>query len=201
MKRVIHGNLLIRAAICGFILAILFSFTGFSAQCDLLERSVLRLHIPANSDSEKDQAVKLQVRDAVLDEAVMWYGDTKNFDEALALVCTHINSLEEAANRVLRNENMPYRATAEICDAYFPTRVYETGALPAGKYRTVRISLGKAEGKNWWCVLFPSICVSGASEIDAIPKGARDVVEQEGKMTVKFKAAEILTFLRERFDV
>ena len=88
MKKVIHGNILIRAAICGFILAVLFSFTGFSAQCDLLERSVLRLHIPANSDSEKDQAVKLQVRDAVLDEAVMWYGDTKNFDEALALVCT-----------------------------------------------------------------------------------------------------------------
>ena len=201
MKKVINGKLLVRAAVCGFIFAVLFSFTGFSAQCDLLERSVLRLHIPANSDSKIDQEIKLRVRDAVLDEAAVWYGDAENFEEALAAVCTHIDSLEEAANRVLRNENMPYRAAAEICDAYFPTRAYETGTLPAGKYRTVRISLGEAEGKNWWCVLFPSICVSGAGEIDALPEGARDAVVTDGEMKIRFKAAELLTFLRERFDV
>ncbi len=201
MKEIINGRLLARAAVCGFILAVLFSFTGFSAQCHLLERSVLRLHIPANSDEKSDQNVKLRVRDAVLKEAASWYGDTEDFDTALALVCTHIESLEDAANRVLRDENMPYNATAEICDAYFPTRVYETGALPAGKYRTVRITLGEGKGKNWWGVLFPSICVSGASKVDALPESARNVMNQDGEFTVRFKAAEILTQLREFFDV
>lgn len=193
-------TLLLRAAACGFILTVLLSFTGFSARCDLLSRNVLRLHIPANSDSAEDQAVKLLVRDAVLEETALWCGDTGEFSTALAAVCTHLESLEEAANRVLEAENMPYTAKAEVCDAYFPTRVYESGKLPAGKYRTVRISLGEAEGKNWWCVLFPSICVSGASEIERIPEAARGAVAEEGDMKVRFKAAEIFTSLLEFFD-
>ena len=193
-------TLLLRAAACGFILTVLLSFTGFSARCDLLSRNVLRLHIPANSDSAEDQAIKLLVRDAVLEETALWCGDAEEFSTALAAVCTHLESLEDAANRVLEAENMPYIAKAEVCDAYFPTRVYESGKLPAGKYRTVRISLGEAEGKNWWCVLFPSICVSGASEIERIPEAARGAVAGQGDMKVRFKAAEIFTSLLEFFD-
>ncbi len=193
-------TLWLRAAACGFVLTVLLSFTGFSAQCDQLSRNVLRLHIPANSDSAEDQAVKLLVRDAVLEEAARWCSDTEDFSTALAAVCTHLESLEDAANRVLEAENMPYAAEAGVCDAYFPTRVYESGKLPAGKYRTVQISLGEAKGKNWWCVLFPSICVSGASEIERIPEAARDAIAEPEEMKVRFKAAEIFTSLLEFFD-
>lgn len=201
MKELLNGKLLIRAMICGFILTVLLSFTEFSAQCRLLERNVLRLHIPANSNSEKDQAVKLRVRDAVLGETASWYEETDDFDAALSLVCDHIETIEQTANRVLQEEHMPYKATAVVCDSYFPTRVYETGVLPAGKYKTVRISLGEAEGVNWWCVLYPSICVSGAGKIEAFPENARDVITQENTFSVRFKTAEIFTRLREFFDV
>ena len=148
LKKRIRKDLLLRAAACGFVLTVLLSFTGFSAQCSALENNVLRLHVIANSDTDADQAVKLKVRDAVLREAQRWYGSAEGFDEALAAVCTHLESLENAANDVLRAEGVPYRATAEVCAMYFPTRTYDAGSLPAGKYRTLRISLGAAEGKK-----------------------------------------------------
>ena len=125
LKKRIRKDLLLRAAACGFVLTVLLSFTGFSAQCSALENNVLRLHVIANSDTDADQAVKLKVRDAVLREAQRWYGSAEGFDEALAAVCTHLESLENAANDVLRAEGVPYRATAEVCAMYFPTRTYD----------------------------------------------------------------------------
>ncbi|MBQ2667114.1 MAG: stage II sporulation protein R [Clostridia bacterium] len=190
----------IKAAACGFILAALLSFTGFSGRCDALERSVLRLHILADSDAPEAQAVKLEVRDAVLQEANTWLDREADFDTALAAVCTHLDRLETVANRVLEAEGAAYRAKAEVCDVYFPTRVYETHKLPAGKYRTLRISLGKAEGKNWWCVVFPSLCVSGAADFTDLPEDAREAVAQADRMQVRFMAVEIFNSLREFFD-
>ncbi len=140
LKKRIRKDLLLRAAACGFVLTVLLSFTGFSAQCAALENNVRRLHVIANSDTDADQAVKLRVRDAVLREAERWYGDAEDFDAAVAAVCTHLESLEAAANDVLRAEDVPYRATAEICEMYFPTRTYEAGKLPAGKYRTAHFA-------------------------------------------------------------
>ena len=124
-----------------------------------LARKTVRLHVIANSNDEADQAVKLRVRDAVLREAEQWYGDAEDFDTAVTVLCTHLESLEAAANSVLKAENLPYCAKAEICEMYFPTRTYESFKLPAGRYRTLRISLGRAEGKNWWCVVFPALCM------------------------------------------
>ncbi len=193
-------KLLIRAAACGFILTVLLSFTGFSAQCSALEQNVLRLHVLANSDSDADQAVKLRVRDAVLEEAARWYGDADDFDEALAAVCTHLESLEAAANGVLCAEGVDYRAKAEVCDMYFSTRTYDSGSLPAGKYRTLRVSLGAAEGQNWWCVVFPSLCVAGASDVDDLPDGTEEIVTDAQHFEVKFKAAELFNSLRALFD-
>lgn len=200
MKKLLNGKLWIRAAACGFIMAVLLSFTGFSAQCDVLSRSVLRLHVLANSDTQADQDIKLCVRDAVLEEAAKWYGDAEDFYTALAAVCTHLDSLEDAANRVLKAQNADYSAQAQVCDAYFPTRVYDGKKLPAGKYRTVRITLGEAEGKNWWCVLFPSICVSGASDLEDLPEGAQEAIVDEDGMKIRFKAVEIFSSLLEFFD-
>lgn len=200
MKKFLKKEILLRAAACGFILTVLLSFTGFSAQCGALEENVLRLHVLANSDSAADQAVKLRVRDAVLQEAKKWYGDAENFGEALAAVCTHLESVEAAANRVLEAENMPYGAKAEICEMYFSTRAYENFKLPAGKYRTLRISLGEANGKNWWCVVFPALCVPGASDLESLPDGVGDVVSRPEKFEVKFKTAELFNRLLELFD-
>lgn len=200
MKRFLRKELLLRAAVCGFVLSVLLSFTGFSAQCSALENNVLRLHVIANSDSEEDQTVKLCVRDAVLQEAKNWYGGAADFNTALAAVCTHLESLETAANRILLEKGMPYGAKAEVCEMYFPTRAYEQYKLPAGKYRTLRITLGEAAGQNWWCVVFPALCVPGASDLSDLPEGTGEVVAQPEKFEVKFKAAELFNQLLKFFD-
>lgn len=194
-------KLLLRAAVCGFILTVLISFTGFSARCEALSENVLRLHVLANSDSQEDQAVKLLVRDAVLEEVQNWCSDAQDFDTALAEVCTHLEGLEAAANRVLEEEGASYRAKAEVCSMYFTTRTYETGTMPAGKYRALRISLGDAQGHNWWCVAFPSLCVPGASDLDALPAGTQEMVSEPERFEVRFKAVEIFNSILDFFDV
>ena len=160
----------------------------------------MRLHVIANSNDEADQAVKLRVRDAVLREAEQWYGDAEDFGTAVTALCTHLESLEAAANSVLKAENLPYCAKAEICEMYFPTRTYESFKLPAGRYRTLRISLGKAEGKNWWCVVFPALCMPGASDLSDLPDDTDTLVREPESYEVKFKVAEIFSRLRELFD-
>lgn len=115
---------------CGLILTVLLNLAGFSAQCAALEENIVRLHVIANSNDEADQAVKLRVRDAVLREAEQWYGDAEDFDTAVTALCTHLESLEAAANSVLKTENLPYCAKTEICEMYFPTRTYESFKLP-----------------------------------------------------------------------
>ena len=193
-------TLLLRAMACGLILTALLNLAGFSAQCAALEENIVRLHVIANSNDKADQAVKLRVRDAVLREAEQWYGDAEDFDTAVTALCTHLESLEAAANSVLKAEDLPYCAKAEICEMYFPTRTYESFKLPAGRYRTLRISLGKAEGKNWWCVVFPALCMPGASDLSNLPDDTDTLVREPESYEVKFKVAEIFSRLRELFD-
>lgn len=126
IKTLYSRTLLLRAMACGLILTVLLNLAGFSAQCAALEENIVRLHVIANSNDEADQAVKLRVRDAVLREAKRWYGDAEDFDTAVTVLCTHLESLEAAANSVLKAENFPYCAKAEICEMYFPTRTYES---------------------------------------------------------------------------
>ena len=191
IKTLYSRTLLLRAMACGLILTVLLNLAGFSAQCAALEENIVRLHVIANSNDEADQAVKLRVRDAVLPE---------DFDTAVTALCTHLESLEAAANSVLKAENLPYCAKAEICEMYFPTRTYESFKLPAGRYRTLRISLGKAEGKNWWCVVFPALCMPGASDLSNLPDDTDTLVREPESYEVKFKVAEIFSRLRELFD-
>ncbi|MDE8727834.1 stage II sporulation protein R [Ruminococcus bromii] len=200
IKALCSRTLLLRAMACGLILTVLLNLTGFSAQCAALEENIVRLHVIANSNTEEDQNVKLRVRDAVLSEAKKWYGNAEDFDDAVTALCTHLESLEAAANSVLEAESFPYRAKAEICEMYFPTRTYESFKLPAGHYRTLRISLGKAEGKNWWCVVFPALCVPGASDLSDLPSDTDTLVREPEGYEVKFKVAEIFSRLRELFD-
>ena len=142
IKTLYSRTLLLRAMACGLILTVLLNLAGFSAQCAALEENIVRLHVIANSNDEADQAVKLRVRDAVLREAEQWYGDAEDFDTAVTALCTHLESLEAAANSVLKAENLPYCAKAEICEMYFPTRTYESfkppGATAHCAFRSAR---------------------------------------------------------------
>lgn len=193
-------RLLGRALVCGFVLAALCSFFPFAAACGQLPRDVVRLHVVANSNGAEDQAVKLLVRDAVLEEAARWYQGAGSMEEASSQLCTHLQSIAGAARQVLREQGAGYSATAQMTEMYFPTRDYGDFRLPAGRYRTLRVTLGEGAGKNWWCVVFPSLCLPAATQEEALltlPEGERQVVEGGQDVQVKLKAVELWESLRE----
>ena len=193
-------RLLGRALVCGFVLAALCSFFPFAAACGQLPRDVVRLHVVANSNGAEDQAVKLLVRDAVLEEAARWYQGAGSMEEASSQLCTHLQSIAGAARQVLGEQGVGYSATAQMSEMYFPTRDYGDFRLPAGRYRTLRVTLGEGAGKNWWCVVFPSLCLPAATQEEALltlPEGERQVVEGGQDVQVKLKAVELWESLRE----
>lgn len=193
-------RLLGRALVCGFVLAALCSFFPFAAACGQLPRDVVRLHVVANSNGAEDQAVKLLVRDAVLEEAARWYQGAGSMEEASSQLCTHLQSIAGAARQVLGEQGVGYSATAQMTEMYFPTRDYGDFRLPAGRYRTLRVTLGEGAGKNWWCVVFPSLCLPAATKEEALltlPEGERQVVEGGQDVQVKLKAVELWESLRE----
>lgn len=193
-------RLLGRALVCGFVLAALCSFFPFAAACGQLPRDVVRLHVVANSNGAEDQAVKLLVRDAVLEEAARWYQGAGSMEEASSQLCTHLQSIAGAARQVLGEQGVGYSATAQMTEMYFPTRDYGDFRLPSGRYRTLRVTLGEGAGKNWWCVVFPSLCLPAATQEEALltlPEGERQVVEGGQEVQVKLKAVELWESLRE----
>lgn len=197
-----QNKLLGKALVCGFVMAMITSFFPFAAACGGLPENVVRLHVVANSDSEEDQSVKLLVRDAVLEEAAKWYGGAQSMEEASSQLCTHLQSLGETARTTLAENGMVYSAKVEVTEMYFSTRDYGTFRLPAGRYRTLRVTLGEGQGKNWWCVVFPSLCLPAAGEgqsdlLLSLPESEREIVENPEQFQVKFKAVELWEFLRE----
>ena len=193
---------LLRAVFCGFILAVTASFFPFAAASAELSDQVVRLHIVANSDSEEDQRVKLLVRDAVLQEAANWYGDAKTLEEANAALCVHLGAIKSAANEALQNSGSSDRAKVQMTDQYFPTRDYEDFSFPAGKYRTLKITIGEGKGHNWWCVVFPALCLPAAEEdaFSTLTQAQRELVQKPERYQVKFKALEWYEALRQALD-
>ena len=189
-----------RALACGFFLTVLAGFFPFAAASEELPQNIVRLHVVANSNSQEDQAVKLLVRDAVLEECARWYQGVDSMEEASAQLCTHLQSIAEVARETLREQGAAYSAAAQVTEMYFPTRDYGDFSLPAGRYRTLRVTLGEGAGKNWWCVVFPSLCLPAASGEEALlslPEEQRRLVEDSQQCQVKLKAVELWEALRE----
>ncbi|MBE6976186.1 MAG: stage II sporulation protein R [Ruminococcaceae bacterium] len=129
-----------------------------------LSNNLIRLHVVANSDSEEDQAVKLQVRDAINGYLQGVMENIPDVREAKAYLKEHIAELEALANRVLQEAGFSETAKVTLTREEFPTRSYDTFTLPAGVYESLRVSIGDAQGQNWWCVVFPSLCLKATGE-------------------------------------
>lgn len=119
---------------------------------------ILRFHVIANSDSEADQALKLKVRDAVVEYMEVLLEDTQEIGETKSRVQAHMEEIEERAAEVIRAEGCTYPVRAELTECYFPRKSYGDCTFPAGRYQALRLCIGRAEGRNWWCVLFPNLC-------------------------------------------
>lgn len=133
---------------------------------DELRGSVLRLHILANSDTEEDQRLKLCVRDALLENSDEIFGNADSLEDAEAAAEEKLPEIVEIAEKTLRSQGCCNTVRAEITDMHFDDRVYGDITMPAGNYRAVRIEIGEAEGHNWWCVMYPPLCIPAASEVE-----------------------------------
>ena len=184
----------IRAIAGGLIMCLCLSLCGFEGRCDDLRGRVLRLHILANSDSEADQALKLKVRDAVVEASAGWLDGIETAEDAEAVVDGRLAALTEVARQVVRQAGYEYPVTAERCEMYFTTRTYGAVTLPAGRYQAVRLTIGEGAGHNWWCVLFPPLCVAAATDAattaDVLTREEDTIVTEPQRYAVRLKVVE-----------
>ena len=129
-----------------------------SCTSDVEEGDYLRLHIRANGNTAIEQSVKLAVRDAVVAYLTPAAEACNSKEDMHAYLATRLDEVERIADQVLKTNGAPYRATARLCNEYFPTRTSADLTLPAGYYDALVLSLGSGEGDNWWCVAFPPLC-------------------------------------------
>ncbi|MBQ4551054.1 MAG: stage II sporulation protein R [Oscillospiraceae bacterium] len=137
---------------------------GIVTDSSNLREELLRLHVVGASDSEEDQAVKLQVRDAVLASLEEGLRDMTDPKAAYDYVARMLPQVERAANRALAAAGFSDTVEVSLTEEAFPTREYDTFSLPAGVYKALRVVIGEGEGKNWWCVVFPQLCMGTEEE-------------------------------------
>ena len=167
---------------------------------DALEQKVIRLHVIANSDSEADQALKLRVRDRVLVLAEDILRQSGDMEEARQRLAEALPRLQQTAAEEIAAQGSRYTVSARLEETEFPTREYDGFALPSGEYLALRVVIGEGDEKNWWCVVFPPLCLGSVSETTqetALEAGLTEnqvslmTGEDEGYV-VKFKAVELL---------
>lgn len=155
---------IVELALLLVLAAVLAWGTALERQQQALSGRLIRLHVVANSNSREDQAVKLHVRDAVLQAAEGIMADAENQAEAKTLLRTQMDFLEDTANAVLSDLGCENRAKVSLKRELFGTREYETFSLPGGYYDALRVEIGSGQGKNWWCVVYPQLCSAAAME-------------------------------------
>ena len=180
-----------------FLLGILLdSFSLFQRECREIREDVLRLHILANSDSAEDQAVKLLVRDRILAESGSLFNSAADKTSAREKAAENTGRVEKLAEEVLAEEGFSYSVTAKVTRQFFDTRVYDGFTMPAGWYASLQIVLGEGEGHNWWCVLYPPLCISAAEKAqEELEKSFTEeelrVLEAEPQYEVRFFLVEL----------
>ncbi len=185
------------ALLIAFALALTAGCWASASESALASR-VLRLHVVANSDTEEDQALKLSVRDAVLAQAAPWLEGAVSQAEAEAALTPHLDELARTAADTLAAEGCGGPVTVSVEDAWFPTKVYDGFSLPAGRYRALRVVIGEGAGRNWWCVVFPPLCLGSVTEEaaeTALEGGLSDdqvslITGRDGGYVLKFKVIE-----------
>lgn len=152
-----------RLGIC--FLAVVTVWTGMLIlDRQTLREELVRLHVVAASDSEEDQTIKLQLKDAIVNSLKADLEKLRDAEEATAYLQTNLPKIEALANQILRESGCDDAAKVSLNMEEFPARYYDTFALPAGRYQSLRITIGPGEGQNWWCVAFPGLCLPATAE-------------------------------------
>lgn len=181
-------GIMIPAMMIAFIVAVIPFFNS----CQELSEDVMRVHILANSDSAADQSLKLSVRDRVLEHCSAYFDDCEDKNEAMAVTEEHLDEIEKVAEKEIRDQGFDYTVKAEVGQAYFNTRYYDEFTMPAGWYDSLRLTIGEGGGKNWWCVMYPALCVGAATDDkmkEDLSDGEYRVVTSD-KVDFRFKIVE-----------
>ena len=192
-------KLFFKSVICSFVISSLISMTGFCSVCENLQSDIFRLHIIANSDSEQDQILKLKVRDGILEYTAELFSECKNRDEAIVSAKENLEDIKRFSQDMVYSYGYDYQVDAYITEMDFDTRIYEEFTLPAGKYNALRIVIGNGQGHNWWCMLYPALCIPSAQEKKpelSLDENETDVISNPGKYEVKFRLVEIFEAIR-----
>ena len=189
------------ALICGVLCAMALG-VWLDREQEELAGQVIRLHVIANSDSPEDQALKLEVRDRVLERAAALCPPDATLEEMRLALSLGLEDLAAAGRAAVEEGGYSYPVTTGLARCSFPTKDYGGFALPAGEYEALRVVIGAGEGRNWWCVAFPPLCLGAASEtVEQAVEAGRFSPEQAALLTgegyvLKFKGMELLGRLR-----
>ena len=162
---------------------LLFLYTGICAisyaktTSSEIAASVFRLHVIANSDSAEDQSLKYKVRDNLLNYMNTICSNTTSKEEAILIAQNHLTDFQEIAEKTISNNNYNYPVKVEIGNFEFPTKTYGDISLPAGIYDALRVKIVKAEGKNWWCVMFPPLCFIDVTS-GVVPDESKELLKE-----------------------
>lgn len=191
------------SALLAFIFTVIMTLS-FESSCSGIREKVLRLHVIANSDSVSDQSLKYAVRDELLKEGESIFSGSETVFQAQEKISEGLMYLKETAERTVRKEGYNYSVNIDIGRTYFPTREYEDVTLPAGYYNAVKVIIGEGKGKNWWCVMFPPMCLPAASKKnpeldDILSQKETEIVTGGSKYQLRFWFVEKYYELKEKF--
>nr|WP_296168654.1 stage II sporulation protein R [uncultured Ruminococcus sp.] len=191
------STLIIKSAVIAFVLTVIYSVIPFQAVCAEIPNDVFRFHILANSDTEEDQALKLKVRDKVLEKTKILFDTANSKLDAEEFVKANLETIEKIAQNEVYKNGYNYPVKAEVVNMHFDTRYYESYTLPSGMYDALRITIGNAKGHNWWCVMYPSICIS---TVDEGKDRAKDALSDDEYSVVTDDKVEYKFFIVELFQ-
>ncbi len=183
---------LFKSMTAALVIAVLFSVIPFSADCRNLTDDVFRFHILANSDSGSDQALKLYVRDRVLKYTEPLFKSSRSRAEAERKAMENLQQIANAAQKAVYERGYNYQVCAELRNMHFDIRNYGDITMPSGDYDALRITIGEGKGHNWWCVMYPSLCVGAASDYKELRKktSCSEYEVMTDKTVFRFKIVE-----------
>lgn len=184
------------------VFAFLFSYiTPFIEKSENISEEVFRLHILANSDSDADQQLKLKVRDEILKKGENVFASSDSIEETIKLCKDNIGIFQETAEQCLKDNGSNYSVKVYVDKEYFNTRKYDEITLPSGIYNALKIVIGQGKGHNWWCVMFPAICLSSVTDDELnkyLTEDEQKLVNSDSKYEVRFKIVEIYEKLKSK---
>ena len=159
------------------------------------KENLIRFHVLANSDSEEDQALKLKVRDKVISYLKPKLEDSESISQSEKIILNEKDKLMDICKETIKQNGYNYDVSINLGYSKFPTKQYSSVVLPAGEYKSLKIIIGKGQGKNWWCVVFPSLCLSAVTEESLQTAGLSHqeyalISEESQPYTIRFKAVE-----------